>query len=118
MALTAQAQGPTLIFQTAQAQITVQGQTKQQQVSLPYLWDREQPARSGLMVFELRFSLTAPPVEPYGLTIPKISNGYLVYLNGVLLDRFGDLTRHDRADAKLPRLIAVPSGALQSTNVL
>ena len=44
MALTAQAQGPTLIFQTAQAEITVQGQTKQQQVSLPYLWDREQPA--------------------------------------------------------------------------
>lgn len=118
MALTAQAQGPTLIFQTAQAEITVQGQTKQQQVSLPYLWDREQPAQSGLMVFELRFSLTAPPVEPYGLTIPKISNGYSVYLNGVLLDRFGDLTRHDRADAKLPRLIAVPPGALQATNVL
>ncbi len=118
MALTAQAQGPTLIFKTAQAVITVQGQTKQHQVSLPYLWDREHPAQSGLMVFELPFSLTSPPVEPYGLTIPKISNGYSVHLNGVLLDRFGDLTRHDRSDAKLPRLIAVPPGALQSTNVL
>jgi len=118
MALTAQAQGPTLIFQTAQAEITVQGQTTQRQVSLPYLWDREHPAQSGWMVFELRFSLAAPPLEPYGLTIPKIGNGYLVYLNGVLLDRFGDLTRHDRADAKLPRLIAVPPGVLQSTNLL
>jgi len=118
VASTAQAQGPTLIFKTAQAEITVQGQTTQRQVSLPYLWDREQPAQSGLMVFELSFSLTSPPVEPYGLAIPKISNGYLVYLNGVLLDRFGDLTRHDRADAKLPRLIAVPPGTLQSTNVL
>ena len=69
MALTAQAQGPTLLFQTAQAEITVQGRTTQQQVSLPYLWDREQPAQSGLMVFELRFSLAAPPIEPYGLTL-------------------------------------------------
>ena len=118
MALTAQAQGPTLIFQTAQAEITVQSRTTQQQASLPYLWDREQPAQSGLMVFELRFSFPAPPAEPYGLTIPKISNGYAVYLNGVLLDRFGDLTRHDRADAKLPRLIGVPPGSLQATNVL
>ena len=66
VASTAQAQGPTLIFKTAQAEITVQGQTTQRQVSLPYLWDREQPAQSGLMVFELSFSLTSPPVEPYG----------------------------------------------------
>ena len=79
-ALTAQAQGPTLIFKTAQAVITVQGQTTQQQVRLPYSWDRDQPAQPGLMVFELSFSLTSPPAEPYGLTIPKISNGYSVYL--------------------------------------
>ena len=117
-ALAAQAQTPALIFQTAQAEVTVQGQTTLKQVSLPYLWDREQPAQSGLVVFEIPFSFTLPPVEPYGLTIPKISNGYVVYLNDIMLDRFGDLTRHDRTDAKLPRLIAVPPGALQATNVL
>jgi signal transduction histidine kinase len=116
--LPAQAQAPTLVFQAAQAEVTVQGQTTLKQVRLPYLWDREQPAQSGLVVFEIPFSFTRPPVEPYGLTIPKISNGYVVYLNDVMLDRFGDLTRHDRTDAKLPRLIAVPPGALQATNVL
>ena len=117
-ALPAQAQAPTLVFQAARAEVTVQGQTTLNQVRLPYLWGREQPAQSGLVVFEIPFSFTRPPVEPYGLTIPKISNGYVVYLNGIVLDRFGDLTRHDRTDAKLPRLIAVPPGALQATNVL
>ena len=117
-ALPAQAQAPTLVFQAAQAEVTVQGQTTLQHVRLPYLWDREQPTQSGLVVFEIPFSFTLPPVEPYGLTIPKISNGYVVYLNDIMLGRFGDLTRHDRTDAKLPRLIAVPPGALQATNVL
>jgi len=116
LALSAQAQ--VLVFQTAQAEITVHGQTTRQQVSLPYLWDREQGAQSGLAVFEIPFSLATPSLEPYGLSIPKIGNGYEVYLNGVLLDRFGDLLRHDRSDAKLPRLITVPSDALQATNVL
>ena len=116
LALSAQAQ--VMVFQTAQADITVRGQTTRHQVSLPYLWDREQGAQSGLAVFEIPFNLATLSLEPYGLSIPKIGNGYEVYLNGVLLDRFGDLTRHDRADAKLPRLIAVPPNLLQASNVL
>ena len=114
----AQPQADVLVFRAAQATITVQGQTIRQQVSLPYLWDREQGAQSGQTVFEILFALPIPPLEPYGLSIPKIGNGYEVYLNGVLLDRFGDLMRYDRADAKLPRLIAVPPDVLQASNVL
>jgi len=117
-ALLAQVEAPTRVFHVAQAEITVQGQTTRKQVRLPYVWDREHPAQSGLAVFEITFALPNLPAEPYGLTIPKISNGYAVYLNGVLLDRFGDLTFHDRGDAKLPRLIAVPPEVLQATNVL
>lgn len=98
--------------------IKVPGQDAMQLVSLPFLWDAQQQGQSGLAAFDMAFSLEAVPSEVYGLLIPKIANGYEVYLNGVLLDRFGDLSRHQVTDSKLPRRITVPATLLKTTNQL
>lgn len=109
----------TLVFHSADATITLQGQSTQRTpVSLPYLWDAQHRGQSGLAVFDMAFSLEVVPTEMYGLAIPKISNGYEVYLNGVLLDHFGDLSQHQLTDSKLPRWIAVRPDLLRKINQL
>ena len=113
------AQAQAMVLRTAQATITVQGQSpRQTTVSLPYLWDAQQRGQSGLVVFDMSFSLEAVPAEMYGLAIPKISNGYEVYLNDVLLDRFGDLSQHQLTDSKLPRWVGVRPDLLAKVNRL
>ena len=105
-------------IRAAQVSIMVPGQVTTRSVSLPFLWDAQQRGQSGLAVFDMAFTLDTVPSEMYSLLIPKIANGYEVYLNGVRLDRFGDLSRHQVTDSKLPRRISVPPNLLKGENQL
>ncbi|MEY4268266.1 MAG: hypothetical protein RIS90_2801, partial [Pseudomonadota bacterium] len=117
--LSVQAQAQALVLHSADVTVTLQGQSpRQTTASLPYLWDAQHRGQSGLAVFDMAFSLEAVPTDMYGLSIAKISNGYEVYLNDVLLERFGDLSQHQLTDSKLPRWIAVRPDVLAKANRL
>jgi hypothetical protein len=60
MACVAQAQ--TLELREAKAQITVDGQTLQRNVTLPDHWDRQHRGLAGSATFELAFELAQTPV--------------------------------------------------------
>ena len=55
----AQTPAQTLELRAAQASVTVNGQTQQQAVSLPYHWDRQHPGLAGAATFELPFGMPA-----------------------------------------------------------
>jgi len=115
----AQASAQTLELRTAQASVTVKGQTQQQAVSLPYHWDRQHPGLAGSATFELAFELPAVPSEPYALYLPRLGNAYEVWLNGTLLQARGDLPHGNGADyAKAPRLIEIAPSLLRTRNVV
>ncbi|MBU3739073.1 MAG: histidine kinase [Rhodoferax sp.] len=106
------------VLREAQAELVTPSGTQSRTVTLPYLWEREQGAVPGRSVFTLGFVLEPVPTEPWALSLPRAANGYEVRLNGVVLDRFGDLTRSGESDAKLPRLVRVPADVLQPHNDL
>jgi len=108
----------TVVFGQAQAEMTVDGKISHQSVALPYLWEREQGRYSGQSKFDISFIFDPLPETAYSLSIPRMANGYKVVLNGVVIDKFGDLNRHGHKDAKLPRLIKVPIGLLRQENLL
>ncbi|MEO6856111.1 MAG: histidine kinase, partial [Rhodoferax sp.] len=108
-----------LELRTAQARITVDGQTTQGPVRLPYIWDRRQPGHAGTAQFDMVFALAGPSDTPYGVYFLRLGNTYEVWLNGGLLQRRGDLQGLDDADyAKVPRYISIPAALLQKDNLL
>ena len=114
----AQTPAQTLELRAAQASVTVNGQTQQQAVSLPYHWDRQHPGLAGAATFELPFDMPAVPTEPYALYLPRLGNAYEIWLNGTLLQAKGDLQQGNGADhAKAPRLIEIAPSLLRPRNV-
>ncbi len=105
----------TLELHQAQAVVTVQGQTSRGEVSLPYHWDVHQRGLAGEATFELLFDLPEVPTVPFGLYVPRLGNAYEIWLNGVLLQRNGDLKRYNGPDyAKEPRFVEVEPDILRT----
>jgi len=116
--LVIQAHASILELREAQATITVQGDTTRQTVSLPYHWDRNQRGRPGEATFDIAFQLKELPTVPFGLYLPRLGNGYEIWLNGALLQRYGDLQRANSGDyAKGPHYIALSPGLLRTDNL-
>ncbi len=116
---TLQARAWTLELREARAAVTVQGRSTLEQVQLPYHWDRRHPGQSGEASFDLNFHLDELPTVPYGLYLPRLGNVYEIRLNGVLLQRNGDLQLANGPDfAKVPRYIAISPGLLHTDNLL
>ncbi len=87
------------------------------ETSLPYNWDRQQQWRSGSAVFEIPLQLEQTPTEPYAVYFSRVGNRAEIWLNGVLLSRFGDLERDNREDyAKAPQYVLIPAQLLQREN--
>jgi signal transduction histidine kinase len=117
--LTLQAHALTLELTDAQAQVTIEGLTTQETVRLPYHWDGNHKGEQGRATFEVRFALAELPDKPYGLYLARLGNAYEIWLNGVLLQRNGDLLDFNGADyAKLPRSAVISPGLLRAENVL
>ncbi|TXT40801.1 MAG: putative signal transduction histidine kinase, partial [Comamonadaceae bacterium] len=117
--LTWPAQALVLELRQAQAMVTTKGQTTQQLVNLPYHWDRQHPGLAGEAVFELPFELDQLPTVPFGLYVPRLGNAYEVWLNGVLLQRQGDLQNYNGSDfAKAPRYVVIHPGLWRTHNLL
>ena len=113
------AQAVILEMRQAQATVTVNGQTTQQLVSLPYHWDRNHPGLAGEAVFELPLEFDEIPTVPFGLYLPRLGNAYEVRLNGVLLQRNGDLQNYNGSDfAKAPRYVVIHPGLWRTRNLL
>jgi signal transduction histidine kinase len=97
---------------------TVQdGAVVERETRLPYNWDRQHEWRSGRAEFEIPLRLEQPPSEPYAVYFARVGNRAEIWLNGVLLSRFGDLTRPNHEDyAKAPQYVLIPAQLLQREN--
>ena len=116
--LTLQSQALTLELREANTVVTVQGQTTQTAVSLPYHWDRRHQGLSGVATFDVPFELSAVPTEPMGVYVSRMGNAYEIWLNGTLLQSNGDFQRYNGPDfAKAPRHIVVTPGLLGMHNL-
>ncbi len=113
------ASATTMELRYANATVTVDGSTTQAQVKLPYNWDRIHRGQQGIATFDMTFTLKDPFTEPYALYFLRLGNAYEVSLNGVVLERNGDLKRFNGADFGLiPRMVMLPSLLLQEDNQL
>lgn len=107
------------LLELRQARVsTVQdGAVLDRETRLPYNWDRQHQWRSGRAEFEIPLRLEQPPSEPYAVYFSRVGNRAEIWLNGVLLSRFGDLTRPNREDyAKAPQYVLIPAQLLQRDN--
>lgn len=108
-----------LDLRQARATTTVHGVTRTEAVTLPYNWDRQQGGQPGVGTFDLPFALAAVPTEPQEIFFARLGNAYEVRLNGVLLERRGELAQFNTTDhSQVPRRIALPSGLLREANLL
>ncbi len=112
-------QAQTQELREAQASITVQGQTTQARVGLPYAWDQRHQGLAGEATFDIPFVLPQVPVGPYGMYIPRLGNAYEIWLNGMPLQHNGDMVHGNGADyAKGPRFLEIPPERLRTANLL
>ena len=108
-----------LTLTDAQVLVTLPGGTLRQTVSLPYHWDRQHPGLAGEAMFALPFDLEVLPGEPFGLYSPRLGNTYEIWLNGILLQRSGNVLASNGADyAKAPRHMVVPPNQFRLRNLL
>ena len=113
------ARAELLTLTTARAQVSVDGRTQSTVTELPYNWDIRNNGQRGEAVFELDFAVSDLPLEPWGIYLPSVGNAYEVWLNGMFLQRQGDMTNPNGADySKVPRFVAVSPHFLQHANVL
>ncbi len=116
--LCAAARAEPLELSQARAWVTVEGVSSQAEVTLPYHWDRRHPGQAGTAIFEIPFSLSADPAQPYALYLPRIGNTAEIWLNGALLARFGDPQQVNGEDyAKSPHYVPIPTQLLERENV-
>lgn len=116
-ALTAQAKPLELI--DARVALTVNQQASRETVQLPYAWDLHHQGQSGEAVFEMTFALGSSPQEPWALYFPRVGTAYEVRLNGVLVERRGNLQRPNGSDfGQLPRYVNIPTRDLALDNRL
>jgi signal transduction histidine kinase len=103
----------------AQASFTVGAHTTQQEITLPFAWDRLHRGEGGTATLDVAFTLPDGRAEPAALYFRRLGNAYEVWLNGKLVERNGDMVQAGGADyAKMPRYITLPAAMLQATNTL
>ena len=109
---------PQLLTQV-QATVVVQEQRTQRALELPYAWDKENSGQQGEAVFDMAFSAEGRTGEPWGLFVQRAGNAYEIWLNGVLLQREGDLVHYNEGDfALIPRYVTIPPELVWSSNQL
>ena len=112
------ARAEMLELRQAYVTTTVDAVLHERETSLPYNWDRHHGSRPGTAVFEIPLELEQPPSEPYAAYFSRVGNRAEVWLNGVLVSRFGDLSRPDQEDyAKAPQYVLIPAQLLQRDNL-
>lgn len=112
------AQATLLELRQAHVAATLDGQTVEHEVQLPYNWDHVHGARPGSAVFEVPLHLEQTPAEPYAVYFARVGNRAEIWLNGVLLSRLGDLSQFNRQDyAKAPQYVLIPAQLLRRDNV-
>lgn len=93
------------------------GAVLERDTQLPYHWDRQHQWRAGRAEFEIPFQLDQPPSEPYAVYFTRVGNRAEIWLNGVLLSRFGDMAQPNHEDyAKAPQYVLIPAQLLQRDN--
>lgn len=106
-------------LRVAKVTTAVAGEFQSGEWSLPYYWDRLHSNHSGTAIFELHFSVADAAPAPYGLFIPRVGNTAEVWLNGLLLSRFGDINVPNILDyAKTPQFLLIPAQLLKPENQL
>jgi len=114
-----QARSQTLELRDAHAVVKVQDETIEKQVTLPYYWDRLHKGLPGYATFDIPFELTTQPNIPYGLYLPKLGNAYEIWLNGVMIQRNGDMAQFNHSDyAKVPRFVVIAPNELRDSNLI
>ena len=114
-----QTQAQISVLNKAQATVQVEQQIKIQEVTLPYLWDAENPGKTGHASFVMRWSLDQIPTEPWALYLPRVGNTFEVWLNGNLLLRRGQLNTENSNDyAKTAHWVTLPVSGVQLNNRL
>ena len=94
--------------------------------TLPYNWDKRHQGQAGTATFVIAFSLppeataaNGAPQALYEAYFVRLGNAYEVALNGVVIERRGDLKAFDSADFGLiPRAMALPPHLLKQDNLL
>lgn len=116
--LLAPVQAELLELRQAHVSTIRDGVLQEGETRLPYNWDRQHQWRSGRAEFEIPLRLAQPPGEPYAVYFARVGNRAEIWLNGVLLSRFGDLTRSNHEDfAKAPQYVLIPAQLLQRDNL-
>ena len=114
-----QTQAQISVLNKAQATVQVEQQIKIQEVTLPYLWDAENPGKTGHASFVMSWSLDQIPTEPWALYLPRVGNTFEVWLNGNLLLRRGQLNIENADDfAKTAHWVTLPVAGLLLNNRL
>jgi signal transduction histidine kinase len=113
------AQSQALLLSHALATITTAQGTSVSPVTLPYTWDRQHPGLGGVGTFDIQFGAPAPVNGLTALYVPRLGNTYEIWLNDVLLQRKGDVTKPDSGDfSKAPRYLEFTPSLLKPQNVL
>lgn len=113
------AQADMLELRAAHVRTSVDGVVAQQEIELPYHWDRVHRSRPGEAIFELPFVIAGDPVGPYGIYFSRVGNTAEIWLNGNLLSRFGDVAVSDADDyVKAPQYVLIPARLVQKDNLL
>ncbi|MCA3238699.1 MAG: sensor histidine kinase [Curvibacter sp.] len=112
------AQAELLELRRAQVVTELEGELAIERISLPYNWDRQNAWRSGRAVLEIPLQIDSPPSEPQAVYFARVGNRAEIWLNGVLLSRFGDLERDNGEDyAKAPQQVLIPAQLLRRDNL-
>ena len=123
-------------FDLREAHMTavISGSVTQSVVTLPYNWDKRHKGQEGSATFDIAFSLSpefrpeseskpeqpsSSPITLYAAYFVRLGNAYEVLLNGVVIERRGDLQAFNSADFGLvPRTLALPLHLLKKDNLL
>lgn len=104
---------PVVTLGWAEAVLQPENQPVQQRlVALRHRWDREFPGQAGRAIYRLELPPSSPE-EPRALWFPYVGNQAQVRINGVDVQRFGELG-NSRLDAgKAGQMVVVPSALLR-----
>lgn len=112
------AQAALLELRTARVSTTLPGESAPREVALPYHWDHVHQQQPGQAVFEIPFTLPSEPTGPHAVYFARVGNTAEIWLNGMLLSRYGDVRSPNGADyAKAPQYVPIPAQLLHQSNL-
>ncbi len=112
------ARADMLALHQAHVSTLVDGDLVERSVRLPYNWDQQHRSEPGSAIFEIPLQMASPPAEPYAVYFSRLGNRAEIWLNGILLSRFGDQDRANAEDyAKAPQYVLIPAQLLQRENL-